>query len=305
MTLDWSGILFGLGAALFMTGSFLASTAAIRRTPGLTPVGLLANTVVVMSLLSFCGLLLLWQRAFNPHFLGWLPTLVSGLAFWLSGQGIMFFIQRRIDASQVVPLLGLKLPVLAVISLAGMGESFSFWQFTAIALTVIATFMLNNAGKRIPVLYLLAVLMTCVCYSMSDIFLNITTSRIAQDTGISLVSAAAVNTFLTYGVAGIAGALMICLNKSMRGWRKFLNSAPYGVMWVISIVFLCACFVRLGTVNGNIVQSTRSIFAILAAPLLVWLGVSGVETRVSWKITLRRLVAAFLMIAAVALYNYS
>ena len=217
----------------------------------------------------------------------------------------MFFIQRRIDASQVVPLLGLKLPVLAVISLAGMGESFSFWQFTAIALTVIATFMLNNAGRRIPVLYLLAVLMTCVCYSMSDIFLNITTSRIAQDTGISLVSAAAVNTFLTYGIAGIAGALMICLNKSMRGWRKFLNSAPYGVMWVISIVFLCACFVRLGTVNGNIVQSTRSIFAILAAPLLVWLGVSGVETRVSWKITLRRLVAAFLMIAAVALYNYS
>ena len=146
-----------------------------------------------------------------------------------------------------------------IISIAAHGRTTAravklrFKLFNAANSNAPATVSMNNAGKRIPVLYLLAVLMTCVCYSMSDIFLNITTSRIAQDTGISLVSAAAVNTFLTYGIAGIAGALMICLNKSMRGWRKFLNSAPYGVMWVISIVFLCACFVRLGTVNGNIV----------------------------------------------------
>jgi hypothetical protein len=305
MFLDWAGIVNGLLAAVFMAAAFIASTAAVRRTPGLGAVGMLANAVVPMSLLSIVGIACLWQREFNAHVAGWLLPVLSCLVFWFSGQGLVFFIQRRVDSSQVVPLLGLKLPVLALISIAAFDASFNLWQFVAILLTVAAAFILNNAGRRVPLYCFALVLLTCVCYSLSDLCLNRATHLIAEDTGISLVKASALNTFLTYTMAGICGAVVIAAFPSCRGWRKFCSSAPHGIFWVASIVFLCVCFARLGPVNGNIVQSTRSFFAILAAPILVWLGVSGVETRVGWRVTVRRLIAAGMMIAAVALYNHS
>ena len=302
--MDITGIAFGLFAALLMAGAFLASTAAVRRTPGLSAVGLTANAAVAMALLSAVGIAFLWQRDFNAHLLGWLPTILACIFFWLTAQCLLFVTQRKVDSSQVVPLLGLKLPVLAAISIVAFGESFNFAQCGAICLTVLAAFMLNNAGRKISFWCFCSVILICISYSLSDIFLNKTTLLIHQQSGVSLVKASALNTFITYVTAGIICSLLLIFGRSNRSWQKFRNSAAHGVLWVTSIVFLCVCFARMGTVNGNIVQSTRGLFAILAAPLLVWFGVKGIETKVTWRVTLKRIVAALLMIIAVALYNF-
>lgn len=72
---------------------------------------------------------------------------------------------------------------------------------------------------------------------------------------------------------------------------------------MIGIVFLFACFEQIGTVNGNIVQSTRGIWAIVLGVLLARCGHTYLEEKTSWPVVMRRLFATLLLMLAIVLYN--
>ena len=120
------------------------------------------NAGVLMGVLSLGILALFWAPGlFTRGFFPRLPLLAQAAFFFSLGQTFVFVAQRKVEASRVVPLLGLKLPMLALISVLFLHDSLGPWQFLAIFLAVAAAFLLHHAGKGIPLSSILFVLGGC------------------------------------------------------------------------------------------------------------------------------------------------
>lgn len=298
------GIFCGFTTAILMACSYIASGWAIRRTPELNALTLLACSFIWMGLVCVVGLAFTWRPEILQGFWHRFPPVVASLSCYTLAQILMFAAQRKVDASLLVPLLGLKLPILMFLNIAFLGSSFTWLQVFAVALTVVAAFLLNRTGKGLVFSSLCYVLLACVFFSLSDMSLKQETDLLINELGFSPTLAAAYCTYLNYLTAGIFGAVVIAFNRRIRTRRAMLHSLPYGLLWIVSIIFLNICFAILGTVNGNIIQSTRGIFAILFAPILVACGLTYLEQKVSVGTIARRLLAAGLMVGAIFLYNF-
>jgi len=256
-----------------------------------------------MGVISLCALPFTCDQSFFSNISERLPALfgiVGGFAF---AQVMVFFAQKRIDASQLVPLLGLKLPMLAAMSALIGTEKFNGHKVLAILLTVFASFLLNKSGKRIPPGGFLLVLGGCFFYCVSDLCIREEVRLIQQQTGASPMLASAQTTFLSYIIIGILSAAYLGVAKSQRGGRTLAYALPFSLAWLAGIILLTVGFATLGTVNGNIIQSTRGIITVIMAPFLIRMGWTWLESKVTLTMLLRRFVAAAFMIIAVLLYN--
>ena len=65
---------------------------------------------------------------------------------------------------------------------------------------------------------------------------------------------------------------------------------------------LYICFGQIGVVFGNILQSTRGFMSVVLGAMLAHLGWHELEQRVDRATLLKRMAAAALMTAAIALY---
>ena len=288
-----------------MAGSYLCSGWALRRTPGLTPVGMLCNATQGMIAIFLLGIGFVWRNTLVTEAGSYILPMLGIVLFYSLGQGLVFLAQRNIDASRIVPLLGLKLPILALFNLLVLHHGFTWRQLAAIALTVLAAFVLNNAGRRIGWLNLALVLCGCVSYCLSDTFIAISVKRmtasIYQD---DLLRASAANTLIAFCLCGIAGAAAVRLGpRSFRVRHAALNSMPYALFWVPSVILFSVCIGHLGTVGGNIIQSSRGLLAILFVQLLGMFGLYQVDGKATPEIVFRRILAAMMIIAATTLYN--
>ena len=301
-----TGVYAGIGAAALMACSYLSSGWAMRRTPGLTPVGLFFNALMGMTLVSLAGLLFVWNKALLTRVGAYFPILLATVFFYCLGQCLVFLAQRNIDASRIVPLLGLKLPMLALLNLVAFRQHFTLLQLVAIVLTVLAAFVLNNAGHRIGWLNMALVMAGCAAYCMSDTCIKLMLPRMQGPIyGDDLFAASAASTFLTYLLCGLIGLTVVLLGPAhFRTRGAALHTLPYAIFWVPSIVLFSFCLGRLGTVYGNIIQASRGLLAILFVQLLNLVGLYKVDGKASALVVARRILAALLIIAAAALYNY-
>ena len=86
-------------------------------------------------------------------------------------------------------------------------------------------------------------------------------------------------------------------------WSDVRRATPYALTWLLSMVFLYACFALVNVVLGNIVQSTRGLISILLAPIMARSDDWGhLEAAQSPHAVLRRALVAVVMTGAVALY---
>ena len=307
--MNWIGIGSGLATGFLMALALLCSGWAMRRTPGLDGLELISHAAVVMGLISCCCLPFVWQPELSHGFWRRMPWYLEMVTFYFLGQFMLFTIQKRVDSSRVVPLLGLKLPMLALLNLVfGIAAGFSWPQILAIALTVYSAFLLNNAGSRIPWRIFLLVLLTCLFFCLSDMGIKVNVDLLTDLPGGPDKPMASIQcTFISYICCGLYGAACLAFRRRRgHGLRlpALRNCCPYSVVWLASIVTLTLSFAHLDTVNGNILQATRGIFSILFAPILAACGLTYLEEKTSAWIVLRRLLAAILMIASVWLYNY-
>ena len=83
----------------------------------------------------------------------------------------------------------------------------------------------------------------------------------------------------------------------------WLHALPFAATWLLSMVFLYACFAFVGPVFGNILQSTRGIISIVLGAGLARLGLEHLEQKVSRPVLRQRIGAAILMCAAVWLFQ--
>ena len=91
-----------------------------------------------------------------------------------------------------------------------------------------------------------------------------------------------------------------CPPLPREGWLRW--AAPYAAVWFVAMAALYACFALCGIVLGNIVQNTRGLLSIALGWLVARAGRTDREERVSRAVLARRVAAAALLLAAVALY---
>lgn len=259
-----------------------------------------------MGIISIPGLFFTWRPELWTRIELYMPVTLAAVLFYLVAQGTMFIVQKQIDSSRIVPLLGLKLIILAIINgLILRSEIYGMWQYLAIICTILSAFFLNKAGTKISFLLFFYVFITCTGYSLSDTFLKVQIHKIMSLGYENLLIGALTSTFVCYLISGIISVMLFpCFHrKTKASWGTWCSALPFSICWITSIVMLLVCFAQLGTVNGNIIQSTRGIIAILIGGLLAKLGYNKLEKKITALIFYKRLFAGFLMVLAIYLFT--
>lgn len=307
----WLGIAAGLVSGACMSFSYLLSRhhalgqpAADRPTAAL---GLLLRAHVVMSGVATAGVILLQPLALPPlaQFIG---PLVAAAGFYLLGNIILFGLLRSLEASRLTPFLGLKVFILALIVAMFFKQPLSATQWLAVGLSVAATALLQGTSGGLPRAALGRVLVICLCFALSDLFIvRLIDALDPSGPGRSgRLFAAVLGMLLTYLACGLACGATLLFGRFRpppdRVWPAWRAAGGYAGTWLLAMAGLYICFGLVGAVFGNVVQSTRGIMSVVIGAVLAHLGWHELEQQVDRATLVRRIGAACLMTAAIAVY---
>ncbi|RLS78484.1 MAG: hypothetical protein DWI03_04055 [Planctomycetota bacterium] len=298
------GVAAGLAAALLSAVSYLVSRHHAGR-PGGDALRLLVCAHVVMA--AVCLPLVWLAGPVTPPAAAWLPALAGSTCCYLVGQGALFAALRLAPASRIAPLLGLKIGMLAAIVTCLPGDPLDAWQWAAVALGLAAAALLQRGGGIAPAALAL-VLVTCLAFAVADLCIvglidGLQGGRSHGAGPGARLWAGMLAMSLTYVTCGVAAVLLLVVPRTRpRDGQDWRAAGWYAAAWLGSMVALYACFGLLGAVFGNILQSTRGVMAIVIGAALGHLGWHELEERVDRGTLLRRVMAAALMTAAIALY---
>lgn len=308
------GIASGLAAAAFMSLSYLLSRQhglaqpADRRESAAER--LLVQSHLLMAIVCVPALVAVWPGRMPPV-RDLAPALLAAAGFYLVGQMIMFHLLRRLEASRLTPFLGLKIFILAAIVAAVLGQSLTGRQWLAVALSVSATALLQKTSGSLPARAFGLMLAACLCFALADLCIVRLIDLLSAGCGLDRLRAGGLAMLLNYAVCGGLCGLVILVApfsplKSLRAtdpvaadWKA---AGRYAVTWLVSMALLYTCFAITGAVFGNVIQSTRGMMSIVIGAALAHLGWHELEQRVDREALLRRLGAAVLMTAAIAVY---
>ena len=303
------GVVSGLAAAGFSAVSYLVSRhyGLGQRTLGRkgAALRLLAVSHLLMAAVCIPLTWAAWPATSPPVRLFAVPLALS-VGFYLLGQSSLFAALKRVEASRMAPLLGLKIVMLAVIVSFVLGHVLDTRQWLAVALSVAAAVMLQAGRGAVPAQAFGFVLACCLCFAIADIYIirlidGLQAGAMTSSAVISRLHAGGLAMTLTYGLCGL---LFVPLVVGLRPYTRtdWVAASQYASAWLLSMVGLYCCFGLVGVVFGNILQSTRGVMSVAIGAALAHLGWHELEQRVDRATLLRRLAAALLMTAAIALY---
>jgi len=301
------GVIYGFVAALGQSISYFCTRLfVIRRAQGV--IRLLVLGHLLMGAASALLLPLVWPERMPPAG-GFFWPLMGTAWFYLLGQAGFFFALRHIDASRVSPMLGLKIVILAAITVLILGRTLSPLKWAGVVLSVAAAFVLNYSGRSLSWRVLGGVLFACVMYSLSDLSIRVLVDAVrfpggspgGSGGGLGLVRASLVSVFMTYVLCGLVSLpLLIWAGPKALGDLKY--ALPFAASWLGAMLFLFACFGSIDVLFGNIIQSTRGLMTVLIGAGIAALGMVHLEGRTTRAVLLRRLGAAAMMSAAIVLF---
>ena len=300
------GVAAGLAAALASAVSYLISRHHGNRAGG----GSLRLLVLGHAVMGLACLPVCWWLAPTewPATPGWLGPLAGSVGCYLAGQAAVFAALKRVAASRIAPLLGLKLVMLAAIVSLLPGGSLDGRQWLAVGLSVAAAAMLQRGGA-LPPAALAAVLAACLGFAISDLCIvalidALQSSRMASGLPLSRLHAGSLAMAITYVACGLVAAVALAIDPGLRprDRRDATAAVQYATAWLGGMVALYACFGLIGAVFGNVLQATRGVMAITIGAVLARAGWHDLEERVDRATFLRRLAAAGLMVLAILLY---
>lgn len=298
------GVGAGLAAALFSALSYFVSRDHGAR--GGSGLRLLVLAHAIMGVACLPATAWLWPRGVGaaPR---WLIPLAGSTACYLLGQAFVFSALRRAGASRVAPLLGLKIAVLAGFAAFTPAGGLDTRQWLAVGMSVAAATMLQRGGGM-PAAALALTLAACLTFAVSDLFIVALIDGLQRSTEIAghpigRLHAGTLAMAVTYVVCGgLAAAVASTPAARPRGRLDWTAGTTYAAAWLAGMVGLYLCFGTVGVVFGNILQSTRGMIAIVLGAVLAHLGRHDLELKVDGMTLVRRLVAAALMTAAIALF---
>jgi drug/metabolite transporter (DMT)-like permease len=307
----WLGIVAGLVSGACMSFSYLLSRHhalgyPVEARPE-AALGLLVRSHVVMGLLALPAFM--WLRpAGMPSVDRYILPLLVAAGLYFLGNILLFDLLRRVEASRLTPFLGLKVFMLAVIVAVFLGRPLTASQWTAVTLSVAATALLQGTAGGLPGRALGRILLVCLCFAVSDLFIV----RLIDVLDLSTVgnsrrlTAAVLGMLLTYVACGASCAVVLLTGRfrppAGLAWPAWRTAAAYAGTWLLAMAGLYICFGLVGAVFGNVVQSTRGIMSVVIGAVLAHLGWHDLEQHVDRATLVRRIGAACLMTAAIAVY---
>ncbi len=299
------GIVAGIVAAISSAVSYLISRHHVSEGGSSSRLLVLAHALMGAACLPVA-----WLRwpAGLPIDRTWVVPLLGSSCCYLAGQALVFSALARADASRVSPLLGLKIAMLACVVSLLPREPLDLRQWLAVGLSVVAAAMLQRGGG-LRAAALGFTLAACVAFACSDLFIVALIDglqRTADGSAVPLgrVEAGFLAMLVTYAFCGLLAAGVLVLRPALRPSlrRDWVAAARYAAMWLLGMAGLYTCFGIVGVVFGNILQSTRGMLSIGLGAALAHAGWHDLETRIDRRTLVRRLVAAALMTAAIAIY---
>jgi uncharacterized membrane protein len=300
------GIILGLSAATCNSVAYLLSRAFLQKHHQ-SHFQLLAISHLILGIVSVGLAALLWP-ANMPPLSTFGPSLLGTSLFYLVAQVCFFLALRKTEASRLSPMLGSKIIILAIISVLFLDDSFTGLQWTAILFSFIAAILLTGAGSRVPLAAIALISATCLGYCMSDINIKILIPHFSPHFGshysgeMGQILASIFSTSLYFIVCGIVSLIMlICLKNTPKTMWK--DAIPFSILWYAAMLCLFGCFGTVGIIYGNILQSTRGIISVVLAAFVSMMGFHKLEQKVSRPVLIKRIFAAALMTAAVAIFQ--
>ncbi|MFM7034354.1 MAG: DMT family transporter [Planctomycetia bacterium] len=298
------GIAAGFAAALCSAVSYFISRDHGSRGGSSLRLLVLAHGMMGVACLPLSWLL--WPTVLGAD-TRWAWPLAGTTASYLLGQVLVFSALCRTGASRVAPLLGLKIAMLAGITCLTPGGALDIRQWIAVGMSVVAAVMLQRGGGM-PLPAVALTLGACLTFAMSDLYIvalidGLQESATAAGQPLGRLAAGGLAMAVTYVACG-AVAVGLASHPGARPTNRddWLASGRYSVAWLAGMVGLYTCFGTVGAVFGNILQSTRGVIAIAIGALLAHRGRHDLEMQVDRATFLRRVAAAILMTAAIALY---
>jgi drug/metabolite transporter (DMT)-like permease len=270
-------------------------------------IGLLVRSHLIVGLACAPVAAMLWPAA-APTPAAFVPPLLGSAFLYLFGNLVLFSLLRRTEASRLTPFLGLKIFVLALVVTAVVGQPITGRQWLAVALSVAATALLQRTSGGLSRSAFVQILCVCLLFAISDLCIVRLIDALDTAPGVAggRFFAAVLAMLLTYVVCGTAcGAMLVAgwppvdRGQGLAAWRAALT---YAVTWLAAMASLYVCFGFVGALFGNVVQSTRGIMSVVIGALLAHLGWHELEQRVDRATLVRRIGAAVLMTAAIAVY---
>lgn len=185
------------------------------------------------------------------------------IAPYLLAQYLMIKALTIADSSIVSPLLTIKVPILALISVLFFEQHFSMLQVLCITVIICLGFYFSSLAGKVRLGPLIVIACACTCFSTSDIAMTqfmktLDCERIHQIT------------------AGITYEYMACAFFAIPAMfikrfdihpKQILQTKWVGIAWMVSMIGLVGCFNLAGVVEGNIIQTLRSVIGVIIAYL--------------------------------------
>ena len=290
------GIIGGFGAAFCASISYIMSRRFTSK-PGRSPHQLMALAHVVMAAFSCVIAPFVWEMP-DGVIVPLLLPLTGMVGAYFAAQFMLFAILKRYTASNIAPMLGMKLVVAGTISFC-LGNPLSLIQISALLLAVAAVLTLRDSKEGVSLPAIGCVLAICVCYAISDFSGAEVTRTLDPARSIRAIVQTVVICYIIAAVYSIASYKEVF----KAGRSDWIDAFGYAVTWYVCMFFLFSAFAYIGVVHGVILQSTRSIMAVVIGIVIARMGYSALEAKVSTPMRIRQFAAGIMMVIAVCLYS--
>lgn len=290
------GILAGFFSAFLQSTSYVFSRRFVLKhhDPGLLVVCSQA-VMCLFGLITLAATLPFVQIPVTGEFFTLLAVFVAASNI---GYFCFFRALREIEASRLSSLLGLKIVVLAIVSVTLLHQPLHGLQYLAVLLSAVAAVGMNFTGGPLTRRGCLFLLLTLLSYAAADL---VETRMIQLLPGDRLFLNSIAVTGVAFTALGAVSSLAFFRIKCSRAC--LIDAVPYAVAWYLAMIFLFASFGAIGVLFGNIIQASRGLISVLLGVLLLKAGLDQLEPRVGAKAWIRRTIMAVLMLAAMTLYS--
>ena len=300
------GVAAGLASGALNAVAFLMSRHHATARPG-GGQRMLVLAHVVMGIACLPLVWLLWPPEGVPV-ADFLPPLAGSIGCYLASQVTLLAALRRADASRVVPLLGLKIVMLALLVTFLLRTPLDTRQWFAVGASVVAAAVLQGRRDPVPAAVVALMLATCLGFAVADLMIvrliDAVHAAAPARSRLWASSLAVVATYASCGLLALPFVLVMAV-MAVSGPRRageWRAATWYGGVWLGGMAALYACFGLLGPVFGNVLQSSRGVLAVVFGAALAHLGWHELEQQVDRATLVRRVAAALLMTGAIAAY---
>jgi drug/metabolite transporter (DMT)-like permease len=332
MTDTQLGILLGLGVPVAQSLSYFCSRHVMQQ-KGRSAITLFAVSHVMMAVAG-AAVVLLMPTGGRPPLRDFIGPLLLCEGAYVVGQLMMFDSVRRAESSVVVPFLGVKVFIVALLSTWILHRDLTMTFWIAVVLCMVSVIVLSpmsfarlwaalterkragaqpgsddtrnqaeaaaqarHRADRSLVIALALILGACVGYAFSDIGIKMLNNALAPMGFRGVVFGAA----CAYALGGVPAGLIALANRRQITGRMWIEAVPYTVFWIAAVVMLFICIDLADPVTANILQSIRGILIVVLGWGVAKLGWEHVEGQAPRSVWVRRLIGASVLLVAVVM----